>query len=84
MNDRKRPSAAVWITVALLVVLVGYPLSFGPVCWIRTRTRESRVWARRTCSIGPFLPYGRKRTLTGVASASLGTPTWEVHRAAVQ
>jgi hypothetical protein len=27
--DRKKPSAALWITVALLAVLVGYPLSFA-------------------------------------------------------
>lgn len=29
---RKHPSAAFWITV--VAVLVGYPLSFGPWCWI--------------------------------------------------
>jgi len=33
MTDRKHPSAAFWITVALLAVLAGYPLSFGPACW---------------------------------------------------
>ena len=31
--DRKKPSAGFWITVALVAVLVGYPLSIGPVCW---------------------------------------------------
>ena len=30
----KHPPAAFWITVALVVVLVGYPLSFGPACWL--------------------------------------------------
>ncbi len=34
MTDRKKPSAGFWITVALLAVLVGYPISWGPVCWI--------------------------------------------------
>ena len=34
MTDRKHASAAFWITVALVVVLVGYPLSFGPACWL--------------------------------------------------
>ena len=29
-----QPSAAFWITVALVAVLVGYPLSFGPACWL--------------------------------------------------
>jgi hypothetical protein len=33
MTDRTTPSAGFWITVALVAVLVGYPLSAGPVCW---------------------------------------------------
>jgi len=31
--DRK-PSIALWITVALVAVLVGYPLSWGPAFWM--------------------------------------------------
>jgi hypothetical protein len=27
--------------VALIAVLVGYPLSFGPACWVCSRVRES-------------------------------------------
>ncbi len=34
MTDRKKPGVAFWSTVVLAVVLVGYPLSFGPACWI--------------------------------------------------
>ena len=30
MTDRKKPGAAFWITAAVVAVLVGYPLSFGP------------------------------------------------------
>jgi len=30
MTDRKRPTARFWLTVALVAVLVGYPLSIGP------------------------------------------------------
>ena len=37
MVDRKHPSVAVWITVATLAVLVLYPLSIGPACWLTTR-----------------------------------------------
>jgi hypothetical protein len=37
-NDRKKPTAGFWITVALAVVLVGYPLSFGPACWVMGRS----------------------------------------------
>jgi hypothetical protein len=34
MTAHRKPTAGFWITVALVAVLVGYPLSFGPVCWI--------------------------------------------------
>jgi len=34
MPERPQPTAAFWITVALVAVLVGYPLSFGPACWL--------------------------------------------------
>jgi hypothetical protein len=33
-SDRKKPGVAFWATVVLVVVLVAYPLSLGPVCWI--------------------------------------------------
>lgn len=34
MADCKKPTAGFWITVALVAALVGYPLSFGPACWL--------------------------------------------------
>ena len=34
MIDRNKPTAGFWITVALVMVLLGYPLSFGPACWV--------------------------------------------------
>ena len=37
MSDCKRPSAGFWITVVLAAVLIGYPVSFGPACWISSR-----------------------------------------------
>jgi hypothetical protein len=37
MTDRKKPTAGFWITVALVAVLVLYPLSFGPACWLARR-----------------------------------------------
>ena len=33
MTDRKKPTAGFWITVALVAVLIGYPLSIGPAAW---------------------------------------------------
>ena len=34
MANRKKPGVALWATVVVAVMLVGYPLSFGPACWI--------------------------------------------------
>ena len=34
MTDRKKPGVAFWATVALVVVLVGYPLGIGPAIWL--------------------------------------------------
>ena len=38
MTSRKHPSVAFWATVAVVAALVAYPLSFGPACWITSRT----------------------------------------------
>jgi hypothetical protein len=34
MTSHKKPGVAFWATVVVVVVLVAYPLSFGPACWI--------------------------------------------------
>jgi hypothetical protein len=31
--DRKKPGVAFWASVVVVVLLVAYPLSFGPACW---------------------------------------------------
>jgi hypothetical protein len=36
-EDRKKPGVAFWATVTLVVMLVGYPLSWGPLVWIDSR-----------------------------------------------
>ncbi len=33
MTDRKKPGVTFWATVAVVVALVAYPLSIGPVMW---------------------------------------------------
>jgi hypothetical protein len=33
-EERKNPTAGFWITVALVAVLVGYLLSWGPAIWL--------------------------------------------------
>ena len=40
MISRKKPGAAFWATVVVVVVLA-YPLSFGPACWICSRTQKA-------------------------------------------
>ncbi len=37
-ENQKKPGVAFWATVVVVVALVGYPLSFGPACWISSRT----------------------------------------------
>ncbi len=44
MSDRKKPTAGFWITVAVVAVLVAYPLSFGPACWITSRCSIQGDW----------------------------------------
>ena len=36
-SDRKKPGVAFWATVVVVVMLVGYPVSFGPACWMTKR-----------------------------------------------
>jgi len=41
MPPRKHPSAGFWITVALVTVLVGYPLMYGPLARIDDHVPQS-------------------------------------------
>lgn len=36
-ENRKKLGVVFWATVVLVVVLIGYPISFGPVCWLSDR-----------------------------------------------
>src|ERR1700693_5218805 len=58
--DRKHPSAAFWLTVALVAVLVGYPLSFGPACWLTSQSADGD-YTSRDCAWGmiAYWPLGR-------------------------
>ena len=38
MTSRKKPGVAFWATVVVVVVLM-YPISFGPACWLANRGR---------------------------------------------
>jgi hypothetical protein len=36
-SSHKKPGVAFWATVVVVCLLIAYPLSFGPACWIATR-----------------------------------------------
>ncbi len=42
-DDQKQPGVAFWATLAVVVVLVLYPLSAGPAAWLVTVAGEP-VW----------------------------------------
>jgi hypothetical protein len=44
---RKKPSVAFWATVVVVVVLLAYPLSFGPACWVVTGGGLRTEWTLR-------------------------------------
>jgi hypothetical protein len=36
-EPQKKPGVAFWATVVVVCLLVGYPLSLGPLMWLRAR-----------------------------------------------
>jgi hypothetical protein len=74
MTHRK-PSAAFWITVALVAVLAGYPLSFGPARWIASRYEDTTDLPDLYMPIGWIMYLGSapiRRAFSGYAM--LGMP----------
>ena len=49
MTDHKKPGVAFWATVVVVVALVVYPLSAGPVVWLEIHVlpRSTRMAVRR-------------------------------------
>ena len=43
MMSERKPAAGLWITFAILSALVLYVLSFGPVCWLNSRTEKGET-----------------------------------------
>jgi hypothetical protein len=79
VTDRKHPSVAFWITVALVAVLMGYPLSIGPAhglaCWIHS----PRVWRITHAAYRPFaIACGRCRLDMRVVFWYVGLWEWKV------
>jgi hypothetical protein len=40
-EPKKKPGVAFWSAVVVALLVVGYPLSFGPACWISSRAQPS-------------------------------------------
>ena len=62
MTDRKKPGVAFWLTVVALVAL-SYSLSFGPVCWITSRTGGNSVLPRLYRPIIAAIPINDRTPL---------------------
>src|SRR5690349_8199027 len=44
MTDQKKSGVPFWATVMIVAVLVAYPLSFGPACWVVSRMKAGTEW----------------------------------------
>jgi hypothetical protein len=69
MTDRKKPGVAFWVTVALVVVLVGYPLSLGPACWALATIPGPELRYHKVMMI--YWPLGRATTWNGPVGKTL-------------
>ena len=58
--SRKQPGVAFWATVVVVVLLVGYPLSFGPACWITSYIGRGEYEVSRTYQPVMRLYWGGK------------------------
>jgi hypothetical protein len=56
VTDRKKPGVAFWATVVVVALLVAYPLSFGPACWIASRSEDWKI-PRFYWPIQTYVPY---------------------------
>jgi hypothetical protein len=56
MTSRKNPGVAFWATVVVVVVLVAYPLSFGPACWWLSPPRIEGPFMISTSDAEPHAP----------------------------
>jgi len=80
MSSRKKPGVAFWATV-VVVVLLAYPISFGPACWITSRLNRGAdlvpvVYRPLTWALSPDDDTAINRV--GTWYAKIGAPEdWE-------
>jgi hypothetical protein len=72
-SDRKKLGVAFWATVVVVVVLA-YPLSLGPACWLSTRVElRFEIHELLYCIYAPMIEYavhGQNRTARAIQSWS--------------
>lgn len=72
MTDRKKPGVACWASVVLVVVLLGYPLSFGPACWISSRCGKGDEFVSTTYEPLLRMAHGTRPRFIGRSLAKYG------------
>jgi hypothetical protein len=77
--DRKHSTAVFWLTVALVAVLVGYPVSMGPACWASSRFGVGNKLVTTTYSplIRRSPPFVRRLLQQYSESAASRSWSWE-------
>ncbi|MDB5336943.1 MAG: hypothetical protein JWN70_2562 [Planctomycetaceae bacterium] len=55
MNESLRQTSRAWVPIALMAILLFYPLSFGPACWLVSRTTSVNASWRPVLYL-PLLP----------------------------
>jgi len=73
MNESQRkPGVTFWATIVLTLVLVAYPLSWGPVLWPESSGNfpESLIWADRA--------YDPIRWILSISPDAVGE-TWNLY-----
>ena len=76
MTDRKKPGVAFWAIVVVVAVLIAYPLSLGPTCWImHDATKPHEVVAPRL-----YWPLGwiMSKCLASHRISVLNAVTWYI------
>ena len=57
MTSDRKPSAAFWATVVVVVALVAYPLSYGPAWWLYWHAPQRTEWMHAAFLNG-YAPMG--------------------------
>ena len=77
-EPHKKPGVAFWATVVVVVGLILYPVSFGPACWLASRTGIG-ISALPEIYHPIVSRMGRAGTIETSRSYAKVPPTWILH-----